>query len=1320
MRLWLLNCLAVVFLLACSGEGAVVEQDSAPDTRTADATSDTAKADLPTVFPELVLADLELWDHLDDAQADTGLGPDPGEAGYPCTNDAECSSDFCIQTADGKVCTSECIDECPFGWQCSLHKPALPDQIFICAPPFMNLCKPCNNHDDCATNGVDLGDLCLDLGPAGSFCGGDCSGNQGCPGGYECVETTGLDGAPANQCAPSGECQCAAWYVAEGAFTSCFAANEWGTCSGERSCEQDGLSPCSAPVPEAEVCDGQDNDCDDDIDEGTGGASCLLDNEFGECPGVQACQEGGLECAGNEAEAEACDGMDNDCDGGTDEGFPDTDDDGTADCMETDVDGDGIADVEDNCKYAPNPGQKDFDFDGDGDECDLDDDNDLVPDDDDCGPYDAEIHPGAEEVCDGLDNDCDLVADEGFPDSDVDGLKDCLDDDDDNDGVADGLDCAATDPTVFPDAPELCDGKDNDCDGQADEDFPDEDEDGEADCLDDDMDGDDIPNGEDNCLSTPNPEQKDADGDGLGNACDPDLDGDGIGNGPDNCPDLFNPLQTDTDGDGAGDACDEDADGDGIPNVDDNCFLAPNPLQEDLDEDGAGNACDDDDDGDGDPDNQDCAPLDPAIFHGADEVCDGLDNDCQDGTDNGFPDFDLDGLKDCVDPDDDNDQDPDATDCAPTDPLVNHDAVETCDGTDNDCDGKVDEETGTLACGKGSCFHTIAACIDGVVQICDPLQGAAMEICDGLDNDCDGIVDEDLGWLPCGTGPCLHLMYSCKDGVAAECDPFVGAEPEECDGLDNDCDGFVDDGLGQIECGLGNCHHVVDACAEGELGKCDPFFGAELEKCDGQDNDCNGHVDEELGSVTCGLGPCEHTVANCQDGKQQVCDPFEGKQQEICDGEDNDCDNEVDEGFDVDLDGVSTCAGDCNDLDINNWNSCESCEDADEDGWWVDCDTYSTIDGPDCSDDDPDNWISCETCLDVDEDGAPVGCDKYSKFGQADCSDDDPDNWLSCDTCLDNDEDGQFAGCDLYALIPGPDCADDDPNNWAQCDSCVDVDQDTYYIGCDAYETIDGGDCDDTKPEYNPGADEGCDGNDYNCDDKMDNDGDEDGFPSVDCGGTDCADNDPDIKPGDGGCALGKSCREILDKDLATDSGTYLIDPDGWNQGADPFEVHCEMELEDGGWTRIAANKCFGAKGSQYATFSTNFTGSIDHYLAVRMSGCLGNGGGNCGATGIWGSSSTPPDECPGEQQNGFYMVTSGNQPIITDATVDLFSNVSYSHSAWILMADFCASSPHLRFDYVAPHDFVAGSYQLWFGEDYRNYTESDNAGTVCADVYAR
>ena len=212
--------------------------------------------------------------------------------------------------------------------------------------------------------------------------------------------------------------------------------------------------------------------------------------------------------------------------------------------------------------------------------------------------------------------------------------------DSDGDGTPDGEDCAPDDATVHPNAAELCNGLDDDCDGQIDE--------GLADCPgDSDTDDDGVGDDEDNCPSTPNPDQLDTDADGVGDACeggDGDTDGDGAADDIDCAPldpsihpgaaETCNALDDDCDGQvdeglaDCGGGTEGDTDGDGVPNDLDNCPTVPNPDQADSDGDAVGDACDGDTDADGDPDVTDCAPLDATIHAGAVELCDGLDNDC--------------------------------------------------------------------------------------------------------------------------------------------------------------------------------------------------------------------------------------------------------------------------------------------------------------------------------------------------------------------------------------------------------------------------------------------------------------------------------------------------------------------------------------------------------------------------------------------------------------------------------------------------------------------------------------------------------------------
>ena len=176
--------------------------------------------------------------------------------------------------------------------------------------------------------------------------------------------------------------------------------------------------------------------------------------------------------------------------------------------------------------------------------------------------------------------------------------------DSDGDGVNDKEEtqwCGSTSvilKSVYPGAPELCDGLDNNCNNTADDEFGDNEKDKIADCVDPDDDNDNFPDLQDNCPLIPNADQLNTDNDLEGNACDVDDDNDGVPDAQDNCPLVFNFNQTDTNGDGTGDACQTD------------------------------------DDGDGTPDGLDCAPFDPTIHPNVvNDNCDGVDNDCDGSVD---------------------------------------------------------------------------------------------------------------------------------------------------------------------------------------------------------------------------------------------------------------------------------------------------------------------------------------------------------------------------------------------------------------------------------------------------------------------------------------------------------------------------------------------------------------------------------------------------------------------------------------------------------------------------------------------------------------
>ncbi len=395
-----------------ASEDALFADGLAPDLTPADAVDpldttppeDAADSSVPL---DVIFADqvpMEIFDPCDDP---------PLGFGCPCSQDAQCTDGHCVQSWTGKVCTSECVEECPEGFSCSLIIGTCPDCQYLCMPLFVHLCRPCLTNNECMGGEVATSDLCVDFGAEGMFCGSACSGAVGCPDGYSCKSVDVAGGIKSYQCVPDdGMCECSDAAIAQGASTSCSQTNEYGTCPGTRTCTAEGLSDCDAAVAAAEICNALDDNCSGVADEEIGFQPCFNENAHGSCQGTELCVGGLTICDAPQATVEVCDGKDNDCDGAIDENSPDTDGDGLADCVDEDDDNDLVFDGLDNCPLIYNPPQADNDFDMAGDACDPDDDNDLVQDSEDCQPFDPASHPGAQEICDGKDNDCDLWTDE--------------------------------------------------------------------------------------------------------------------------------------------------------------------------------------------------------------------------------------------------------------------------------------------------------------------------------------------------------------------------------------------------------------------------------------------------------------------------------------------------------------------------------------------------------------------------------------------------------------------------------------------------------------------------------------------------------------------------------------------------------------------------------------------------------------------------------------------------------------------------------------------------------------------------------------------
>lgn len=229
---------------------------------------------------------------------------DAGDAqglGTNCNFSWECSSLLCLVVGPENICAKPCAtDPCPEGFYCA-HVDVLaapvgeptPASGFYCLPDRGGLCKSCGSDINCAF----AGDRCLDLGGGEKVCGRDCTFDGTCPIGYECKQ---------QQCFPVGNtCDCTADRV--GVSEACQNMNEFGVCTGSRTCQADGWTECDARTPSFEVCNGEDDNCDGQLPE---------DEKDSDGNGTIDCMEN---CTPS---PEECNSQDDDCNGAVDDGDP--------------------------------------------------------------------------------------------------------------------------------------------------------------------------------------------------------------------------------------------------------------------------------------------------------------------------------------------------------------------------------------------------------------------------------------------------------------------------------------------------------------------------------------------------------------------------------------------------------------------------------------------------------------------------------------------------------------------------------------------------------------------------------------------------------------------------------------------------------------------------------------------------------------------------------------------------------------------------------------------------------------------------------------
>jgi hypothetical protein len=694
-----------------------------------------------------------------------------------------------------------------------------------------------------------------------------------------CDPATVSDGNPCTTDTCSGD---VAVFTNVAAGTSCSNGNR---CDGEEACNAAGSCQPGTPPSSDATCDGVDDDCDGSLDEDYPVLATTC--------GVGACRATGSKtCAGGSehdsctprgpvtASDVTCNGVDDDCDGPIDEDYvPTPIQCGVGACQAEGTRVCSLGALQDFC-VPGNPSASDATCNNVDDDCDGQRDEDFVAQPTQCGAgacqatgvthcalgvvsdsCSAASGGGNDSVCDGVDSDCDGAVDEGYvPHATTCGVGACV-----RSGTSscvgghEALGCVAG----TPGSDANCNGIDDDCDGSVDEDYE-----GHATTC------------------------------GVG-ACAATGTSQCVGGVEEPACAALQPLGPDTTCNGVDDDCNGSVD-DAFVVTTVSCGVGACAATGSI-------TCDH-----GQPSNG-CHAGTGAT---SDTTCNGVDDDCDGSTDEDYlPQSMSCGIGACARNGETRCQNGavEAVCTAGTPAASDSD----CNGVDDDCDGATDEGYvgHTTTCGQGSCSATgTTACQAGhEVDSCTNGSGAATDtVCNGIDDDCDGSKDED--YVPvsvqCGVGACAATgTTSCQNGVVVSgCtagSPI--SDDSNCNGVDDDCDGSVDEAYlpRAVACGIGACRATgVTSCASGiETQECTPGTPATSDaSCDGIDNDCDGSRDEDyVGSpTTCGQGACAasgattcsagHVTDSCQAGSPATSDA-------TCNGVDDDCDGTLDEDY---------------------------------------------------------------------------------------------------------------------------------------------------------------------------------------------------------------------------------------------------------------------------------------------------------------------------------------------------------------------------------------------------------------------------------------